>query len=924
MSLASRFAVSDIVTSGVFGTIGKLSLPSVTVGAFYHPFLPTLIQALAVGGVEGMLARSLQVAPWNFQPWPDTGRRFDFRTAYNPSPLYVRQPHPAEDLDFSPAGAYSSYNWDLFFHAVRLVAARLRSNGQFDAGLRWLRTIFDPSCAAMVPGDAPDPVRSRWQTRPFYERARADYRQQRIESLLANTADPAFQLQVARWREHPFDPHAVASLRTVAYQKAVFMDYLDLLLDAGDRHFAAGTSEELNLAYGYYAYAQDMLGPAQPQLPPHDAPPAHTYRTLGATFGGFSNALVAAEHLVTVPDGVREAGPPVPATVLSLATVPYFCVPRNDRLAGYWDIVDDRLHKLRNSLDLQGNPRVTDLWGRQLDPARIARLLAAGMSLDEALAELSAPPPRHRFHTLLARALDLAQEARQLGQALLTALEKRDAEQLAVLRATHETQLLERMTAIRDQHLKAAQLDEDAAAAAHHAAGLRHRHYLALLVEWERDQGPASDNQKQLDKITSATDWNIVSTSIQATTSLLNAIPQAKFGPWIFGAEHGGQQLAAVVNTAAVLAQIKASIDHSEGTKAGLRADHEWRRQDWEFQRDLAAADMDHLFTLAGAAAVRKAAAQREHDNSVEQLTESRAVLDLMTSKFTSADLFSWQARELTAMYRELYNLAFRLARQAERAWQQELYRYDRTFVRAGVWDSERKGLLAADRLVADLRTMDAACLDHDDRLHEVTRPVSLRLLDPAALADLVTHGTATFVLPEWLFDLDFPGHYQRRIRTVALTIPCITGPYTSVNARLTLDADRIRRSADPASGANGDAYAPTGDDDNRFEPSGRAGGSIVTSHGQNDQGLFDGGQNDDRLLPFENAGLISRWTLRLPKDSNSFDTSTVSDVIMTIRYTARYDDRLARAAREHVDTLLARPPAADTAAAAARPAPRP
>ena len=37
------------------------------------------------------------------------------------------------------------------------------------------------------------------------------------------------------------------------------------------------------------------------------------------------------------------------------------------------------------------------------------------------------------------------------------------------------------------------------------------------------------------------------------------------------------------------------------------------------------------------------------------------------------------------------------------------------------------------------------------------------------------------------MFDIDFPGHYMRRIRSVTLTIPCVTGPYTGVHCRLTL-----------------------------------------------------------------------------------------------------------------------------------------
>ncbi|MBV9274769.1 MAG: hypothetical protein JO333_12800 [Verrucomicrobia bacterium] len=36
--------------------------------------------------------------------------------------------------------------------------------------------------------------------------------------------------------------------------------------------------------------------------------------------------------------------------------------------------------------------------------------------------------------------------------------------------------------------------------------------------------------------------------------------------------------------------------------------------------------------------------------------------------------------------------------------------------------------------------------------------------------------------LPETYFDLDYPGQYFRRLKTVSITIPSVPGPYTSVN----------------------------------------------------------------------------------------------------------------------------------------------
>ena len=44
----------------------------------------------------------------------------------------------------------------------------------------------------------------------------------------------------------------------------------------------------------------------------------------------------------------------------------------------------------------------------------------------------------------------------------------------------------------------------------------------------------------------------------------------------------------------------------------------------------------------------------------------------------------------------------------------------------------------------------------------------------------------------------------------------------------------------------------------------------------------------DERFLPFEGAGVISKWRLELPGQYPQFDYSTISDVVLTIRYTAR------------------------------------
>src|SRR5207249_4194705 len=128
------------------------------------------------------------------------------------------------------------------------------------------------------------------------------------------------------------------------------------------------------------------------------------------------------------------------------------------------------------------------------------------------------------------------------------------------------------------------------------------------------------------------------------------------------------------------------------------------------------------------------------------------------------------------------YQLAYDMAKRAERAYRFELGLSDSNFIQFGYWDSLRKGLLAAERLSLDIQRMTAGYLDQHKREYEITKHVSLAMLNPEALVELREKGACYFTLPEAIFDVDFPGHYMRRIKSVSITLPAVAGPYTSVN----------------------------------------------------------------------------------------------------------------------------------------------
>ncbi len=282
-----------------------------------------------------------------------------------------------------------------------------------------------------------------------------------------------------------------------------------------------------------------------------------------------------------------------------------------------------------------------------------------------------------------------------------------------------------------------------------------------------------------------------------------------------------------------------------------------------------------------------------------KQIANAADTLAFLTGKYTNQELYEWTVGQVSSVYFGAYKLAFDTAKKAERCFEHELGT-DAEFVTGPYWDSLRKGLLAANALLHDIKRMEVAYLDRNRREFELTKHISLAQLDPAALLALRTTGSCDFEVPEVIYDLDYAGHYFRRLKTVSVSIPCVIGPYTTVNATLSLTANRYRaRTTMPSSGTPNDRYAenPTGDD--RFVYHVGSVQSIATSTGVSDSGTFELNFHDDRYLPFEGCGAIGRWHLELPGDYRQFDYGSISDVLLHVCYTARGDAGLKAVASE-------------------------
>ena len=338
------------------------------------------------------------------------------------------------------------------------------------------------------------------------------------------------------------------------------------------------------------------------------------------------------------------------------------------------------------------------------------------------------------------------------------------------------------------------------------------------------------------------------------------------------------------------------------------------RNDEWVHQTQILTIEIEQIEQQILGAQRRRDQALHELNSHNRQMENSTQVENFLRDKFTSHELYLFQQKEAAALCYQMYDLSLYAARQAEGAFNFERGHKIRRFVPECAWDSLQEGLMAGERLDLALRHMEKAYLDENIREYELTKHFSLRLYFPLAYLHLRITGYCEIELPEWMFDLDFPGQYMRRVKNVTVTIPCVTGPYTGLHCRLTLLSSRTRidprliPAADGCCSCEGQRHGDyeTCPHDPRMVKQYAAREAIATSSGQNDSGLFELNFRDERYLPFEFLGAVSHWRIELPPENNYFDMDTLSDLILHLNYTSREGgERLRQAARQAAECKL-------------------
>ncbi|MEQ5857164.1 neuraminidase-like domain-containing protein [Halomonas sp. EF61] len=893
--------------------------------------VPRLTTALEAGGIDALLDLKQQQAPVVPQ------RPF---SRYAPGQRIVAPTQQdAAQVDFS--GVYGIYFWELFFFTPRLIADALVQAGDFSQALTWLQYIFNPTepVTCLSPDDFVTPDIHQAQASGAFAALKAhhlistddqvarDYspatpldflfpdvkdpvvharmidevrnvlfnhqttgisgqfwrfqpfRHHTLSSLLAILSSPE---QIAVYNRDPFDPYAIASLRIGAFEKATFLNTIDVLIAWGDSYFQRKTRESLNAAYLLYVMASDLLGERPQAVGPCSTQLPVTFQQILERYGDDPDAipqfLIDMENLLAVRG--QPTSPPLFGGGAFNEVDVLFCVPHNELLLSRYDTVDDRLYKIRQSLDLDGNPLLLPLFAPPIDPMALVRAAAAS-GTSGGFAPLTATPPTpqvFRFNTLVGNARAVVGDLQLLGSDLEQALVMQNNESFQILQTSHEQRLDQAQLASYEWRIEGAQASLDSLKASRKATKQR-RQYYADLVE----NGMNSAERLSITAGLGSRVASFAAIGFETGAAIAAIAPQAG-SP--FAMTYGGQQLELGLHrTSGTLRQAAEVLDAVRELSDTIG---HFQRQsaDWEQLATEATNELEQIAAQIVSAEEELNAARSDLDAHRTALDNANAQLAFFNTKFDNPDYYAWRVSRASALYYQTYQLALDAVAAAQSSLQWNLASTD-NFLSSDPWDAAHRGLMAAESLNLVLDRMEFAYSQKDILRQEIVKQVKLSQLDPEQLIRLRTEGVADFALSEALFDFDFPGHYCRRIKTLELSLPPYDDyAFEEIHAVITQTSNKILRL--PTEAGLNYMLDGSGDPGDAIWQDWRANQTTSLSRRAKADGAFIEYFGDgEKLQRFEGTGAVSRWQYRLPATTNQFDFSTIEDLTLTLRYTA-------------------------------------
>ena len=840
----------------------------------------------------------------------DMGQSF-FESNYCPT-YHVTKPYPAPYVDFSWNSPNGIYNWELFFYVPVRIADKLIAEEKYEAALEWLQLVFDPQGKKEGPekiarwaDDLPSGAQY-WRFLPFYANPDAD--KTILESLaVLEESDNSqkkkdLQCLIEQWKFDPFEPHLIAKQRLVAYQKFVVMKYLNTLIARGDELFTQDTTESVNLAIQFYIMAANILGPKSAEAPDPLIGKIKTADDLIDDAGkdgnlDWANSLLEYEDSMLIGrirdrDTYQNKYPYRTSLIANISKQTfYFNVPRNENLMTFWDTVADRLYKIRNSLNIEGVKRTLALFAPPIDPGMLVKARAAGLSISDILADAGAALPHYRFKVIVAKALEIARDLRNMQETLLQALKDKDSEALAQLRLQHRIAAKKLSQNIFEIQMKELETEASSLEVEKEKKTKKQEHHKSNIEKLKTDfeNGYAKTMQKVADlreKVESA----------KRIASAMYSIPDLDAGGIVnaFGgidfhmAAYGGRKLGEAAITMAESYLSKAMEREAAALQQKAKGEEKKATEKETFEESVATNEIDQTEKSIIVNMIRQEQNEKEQELFEKELERDEEEYEFLCDKFTNKDLHEWLVKQMTKLSKAMCKLTTKVAKMAEKCYHFEIGDTDmgnaKTFISNSYWDGAYSGLLSADRLIADLHTMEVAYLENDKNELEITRDVYLDELPVEGSQNQTYQGKLKledevkdfeFKITKQLFDDEFKNHYFRRIRNIQLRITlCEDGPNTI------LEPKECRRISAELSLTQNTLYLKGSENiPNRVGIQ-----TIATSSAHLEGNEFNFKFVGEKYCPFEGAGVESSWLLSVP----GIKGSQIDKVILTISYTAR------------------------------------
>ncbi|KAL2782918.1 hypothetical protein BJX66DRAFT_147618 [Aspergillus keveii] len=162
-------------------------------------------------------------------------------------------------------------------------------------------------------------------------------------------------------------------------------------------------------------------------------------------------------------------------------------------------MIDDRLFKIRNGMDINANKRTLPLYEPRIDPGALVRATSSGDgSIAGLLSDLDSSMPRYRFNYWISRASELVGEVRGFGSQLLGYKEARDGERLATIERQHRRSMAALAMRVKDYQEAEIEKAIEVLLMSKRTAEMRLEHILALTGDNDKSIPVSGEGWKDI------------------------------------------------------------------------------------------------------------------------------------------------------------------------------------------------------------------------------------------------------------------------------------------------------------------------------------------------------------------------------------------------------------------------------------------